>query len=107
MVHATLVLQPLGKRSGKKHNNNTISKKFSKNPGTTKRSSTALKASPASAPDQLTTQGITNAFTRICLLTCQKFLSYQRRWKEYCTESNIIYESPTVEQKVQWRMFLE
>ena len=27
-----------------------------------------------------------------------KYLSYQSRWKEYCTEKNIVYDSPTVEQ---------
>ena len=27
-----------------------------------------------------------------------KNLSYQTRWKEYCAEKNILYDSPTVEQ---------
>ena len=27
-----------------------------------------------------------------------KYLSYQSRWKGYCTEKNIVYDSPTVEQ---------
>ena len=28
----------------------------------------------------------------------KQYLYYQERWKEYCTEKNIVYDSPTVEQ---------
>ena len=41
-------------------------------------------------------QDMTNA--SLCKSTCQKYLSYQTRWKEYCAEKNILYDSPTVEQ---------
>ena len=46
--------------------------------------------------DRLTTQGNINASLRKS--TYQKYLSYQTRWKEYCVENNIIYDSPTVKQ---------
>ena len=49
-----------------------------------------------SAPDRLTKQDIING--SLCKSTCQKYLSYQTRWKKYCAEKNIIYDSPTVEQ---------
>ena len=41
-------------------------------------------------------QNIINASFRKS--TCQKYLYYQKRWKEYFTENNIVYDSPTVEQ---------
>ena len=95
MAHTTLVPQPLEK-SDKKHDDNTISKKFGTTPGSTKSSPTTSKASPTSTLDQLTTQDIINASLRKS--TCQKYLYYQERWKEYCAEKNIVYDSPTVEQ---------
>ena len=65
-------------------------------PGSTKSSPTTSKASPTSTPDRLTTQDIINA-SRNALRksTCQKYLYYQTRWKEYCAEKNKIYDSPT------------
>ena len=96
MAHTTLVPQPLEKRD-KKHNYKTISKRFGTTPGSTKSSPiTSKKASPTSTPDRLITQDIINA--SLCKSTCQKYLSYQTRWKEYCAEKNIIYDIPTVEQ---------
>ena len=83
-------------KSHKKHDYNTISKKFGTIPGSTKSSPTTPKASPTSTPDRLTTQDIINASLRKS--TCQKYLYYQERWKEYCAEKNIVYDSPTVEQ---------
>ena len=53
MVHATFIPQPLEKRD-EKHDRNTISTKNSATLGSTKDLSTTSKASPASAPDQLT-----------------------------------------------------
>ena len=90
-----MVHQPL-ERSDKKHDYNTISKKFGTTPGSTKSSSTASKASPTSTPDRSTMQDIINASLRKS--TCQKYLSYQTHWKEYCAEKNILYDSPTVKQ---------
>ena len=55
MVHTILAPQPLEK-SDKKHDCNTISKKFDATSGSTKRSPTTSKASPTSTPDQLTMQ---------------------------------------------------
>ena len=95
MAHTTLVPQPLEK-SDKKHGYNTISKKFGTTPGSTKSSPTASKASPANVPDRLTMQDMINASLRKS--TCQKHLSYQTRWKEHCAEKNILYDSPTAEQ---------
>ena len=95
MAHTILVLQPLEK-SDKKHDYNTISKKFGTTPGSTKSSPTASKASTTSAHDRLTMQDIINASLRKS--ACQKYLSYQTRWKEYCAEKNILYDIPTVEQ---------
>ena len=73
MVHTTLVPQPLEK-SDKKHDYNTIRKKFGTTPGSTKSSLAASKASPTGAPDRLTMQDIINASLRKS--TCQKYLSY-------------------------------
>ena len=95
MVHTILVPQPLDK-SDKNHDYNRISKKFGTAPGSTKSSPTTSKVSPTSTPDRLTTQEIINA--PLCKSTCQKSLSYQKGWKEYCAEKSIIYVSPTVEQ---------
>ena len=95
MAHTTLVPQPLEK-SDKKHDDNTISKKFGTTPVSTKSSPTTSKASPSSTLDQLITQDIIHASLRRS--TCQKYLSYQKRWKEYYGEKNIIYDTPTVEQ---------
>ena len=95
MPHTTLVPQPLEK-SKKKPAHNTISINFGTTPGSTKCSSTTSKASPTSAPGQLTAQDVINASLRKS--TSQKYLSYQRLWKEYCAEKNKIYGSPTVEQ---------
>ena len=95
MAHTILVPQPLEK-SNKKHDHNTISKKFGTTPGSTKSSPTTSKASPRSAPDRLATQDIINASLRKS--ACQKCLSYQTSSKEYCEEKNKIYDSPTVEQ---------
>ena len=92
MAHITLVPQPLEK-SNNKHDYKTINRKFGTTPGSTKSSHTASKASPTSAPDRLTMQDIINASLRKS--TCQKYLSYQTRWKEYCAEKNILYDSPT------------
>ena len=93
MAQATLVPQLLEK-SEKKHDHNTISKKFVTTPGSTKNSSTTSKASPTSATDWLTMQGIINS--SLCKSTFKKYLSYQTRLKEYCAEKNIIYDSSTV-----------
>ena len=62
MAHTTLVPQPLEKND-KKHDYNTIRKKFgpTPGPGSTKSSPTPSKASPTSAPDRLTMQGTINA----------------------------------------------
>ena len=95
MAHTTLLPQPLEK-SNKKHDYNTISKKFGTTPDYTKVLPTTSKASPASIPDQLTTKGIINASLRKS--TCHKYLTYQKRWKVYCAEKNKIYDSPTAEQ---------
>ena len=95
MAHETLVPQPLEK-SDKKHGHSTISKKFGTTSGSIKSLSTTSKASPTSSPDRLTTQDIINA--SLGKSTCQKHLSYQTRWKKYCAEKNIIFDSPTVEQ---------
>ena len=95
MAHTRLVPQPLEK-SDKKHDYNTINKKFGATPGSTKISPTASKALPTSAPDRLTMQDIINASLRKS--TCQTYLSYQTRWKEYCAEKNLLYDSPTVDQ---------
>ena len=95
MAHTTLVPQPLEK-SDEKYDNHTISKEFGTTPGSTKSSPTTPKASPTSTPNRLTTQDIINASLRKS--TCQKYLYYQERWKEYCAEKNIVYDSPTVEQ---------
>ena len=95
MAYTTWVPQHLQK-SNKKNDHNAISKKFGTTPGSRKSSSTISKASSTSAPDQLTTQDIINASLRKS--TCQKYLSYQTSWKEYCAKKNIIYDSPTVQQ---------
>ena len=95
MAHTTLVPQPLEK-SDKKYDYHTISKEFATTPGSTKSSPTTPKASSTSTLNRLTTQDIINASLRKS--TCQKYLYYQERWKEYCTEKNIVYDSPTVEQ---------
>ena len=89
-----MVPQPLGKKNSKEYANSTISKKFSTTPLFTKSLSTTLKTSPASAFDHLTTQHIINASLRKS--ACQKYLYYQPRWKEYCAENNITYDSPAV-----------
>ena len=34
----------------------------------------------------------------LCESTCQKYLFYQTRWKEYCAENNIIHYNSTVDQ---------
>ena len=73
MVHTKLIPQPLEK-SDEKHEHKAITKQFSTTPGSTKYSPTTSKASPASAPDRLTTQDIINASQRKS--TCQKYLSY-------------------------------
>ena len=93
MAHTTLVPQPLEKRDEKPHH--TISKEFGTTPGSTKSSPTTPKASPTSTPNRLTTQDIINASLRKS--TCQKHLSYQTRWKEYCAEKNILHDSLTAE----------
>ena len=85
MAHTTLVPQPLEK-SDKKHDYNTINKKFGTTPGSTKSAPTTSKASPTSTPDRLTTQDSIHASLRKS--TCQKYLSYQTHWKEFCTEKN-------------------
>ena len=90
-----MVPQPLEK-SDKKHDDNTISKKFGTTPGSTKGSPTTSKASPASTLDQLTTQDIINISLRKS--TCQKYLPYQKRWNYFYAEKNMIYDSPKVEQ---------
>ena len=95
MAHTTLVPQPLEK-SDKKYDYHTISKEFATTPGSTKSSPTTPKASSTSTLNRLTTQDIINASLRKS--TCQKYLYYQERWKEYCAEKNIVYDSPTVEQ---------
>ena len=61
-----------------------------------KSSPTTPKALPTSTRVRLTTQDIINASLR--KLTCQKHLYYQTRSKECCAEKNIAYDSPTVEQ---------
>ena len=71
MAQATLVPQLLEK-SEKKHDHNTISKKFVTTPGSTKNSSTTSKASPTSATDRLTMQGIINA--SLCKSTLKKYV---------------------------------
>ena len=101
MAETILVPQSLEK-SDKKHDNNTINKKFDSTPGSTKSLSTTSKASPTSTPDQITTQDIINASLRKS--TCQK---YQKRWKEFCAEKNIIYDSPTFEQFLNLNSFTE
>ena len=95
MALETLVPQP-GEKSDKKQGHNMISKNFVTTPGSTKSSSTTSEASPTSAPDRLTTQDIINKL--LPKSTCQKYLSYQTRWKDYCAEKNLIYDSATVEQ---------
>ena len=94
MAHTTLVPQPLEK-SDKKYDYNSISKKFGTTPGSTKSSPTGSKASPTSAPDRLTMQHINASLHKSIY---QKYLSCQTHWKEYCAEKNILYDSPTVEQ---------
>ena len=89
--------------SNKKHDYNTISKKFGTAPGFTKSSPATSKASPTSTPDRLIRQDIINASLRKS--TCQKYLSYQAHWKKYCVEKNIIYDSPTVEQFLNFLKF--
>ena len=86
MAHTTLVSQPLEK-SDKKHDDSTISKKFGTTLGSTKSSPTTSKASPTSTLDQLTTQDI--IITSLRKSTCQKYLSYEKHWKEFCAEKNI------------------
>ena len=95
MAHTTLVPQPLEK-SDKKYDYHTISKEFATTPGSTKSSPTTPKASSTSTLNRLTTQDIINASLRKS--TCQKYLYYQTRWKEYCAQKNIAYDSPTVDQ---------
>ena len=95
MAHTTLVPKPLEK-SDKTFDYNTINKKFGTTPGSTKNSPTTSKGSPTSTPDRLSTQDIINASLRNS--RCQKYWLYQTRWKEYCAEKNIIHDSPTVEQ---------
>ena len=53
-------------------------------------------ASPTSAPHLLIMLGIINASLRKS--SCQKYLSYQTRWKENLAEKNIILGIATVEQ---------
>ena len=81
MAHTTLVPQPLQKND-KKHDYNTINKKFGTTPGFTKSSPTTSKALPTSASDRSTTQDIINASLHKSAF--EKYLSYQTRWKEYC-----------------------
>ena len=95
MAYLTLFPQPLEK-SDKKHNYNTIAKNLGTTPGSTKRSPTASKASPTCSLDRLTTQDIISALLHKS--TCQKYMSYHTCWKEYCAEKNKLYDSPTVEQ---------
>ena len=80
MAHTRLVPQTYEK-SDKTHDYNTISKKCAATPG-----STTSKASPACAPDRLTTQDIINALLRKS--TSQKYSSNQTRWKELCREKH-------------------
>ena len=94
MAHTTLVPQPLEK-SGKKYDYNSISKKFGTTPGSTKISPNASKASPTSDPGRLSTQDINASLRKP---TCQQYLSCQTHWKEYCAEKNILHDSPTAEQ---------
>ena len=63
-------------KSRKKHNYNTISKKFGTIPGSTKSLPITPKASPTSTPDRLTTQDIINA--SLCKSACQNYLYYQQ-----------------------------
>ena len=93
----TILLPQSLEKSDKKHDHNTISKKFGTTPGSTISSLTPSEASPTSAPDQSTTKDIINA--SLCKSTCQKCLTYQTRWKEYCAEKNIIYDSSIVHPK--------
>ena len=93
MAYTTLVPQPLEKRDEKHHH--FISKEFGTTPGSTKSSPTTPKASPTSTPNRLNTQDIINASLRKS--TYQKYLYYQERWKEYCAEKDIVYDSPTVQ----------
>ena len=95
MAHTRLVPQP-HEKSDEKHDYHTISKKFGTIPGSTKSSPTTPKATPTSTPDRLTTQDIING--SLLKVTCQKYLYYQTRWKEYCVEKNRVYDSPTVDQ---------
>ena len=84
MAHTTLVPQTLEK-SDEEYDYHTISKELVTTPGSTKSSPTTPKASPTSTPNQLTTQDIINNAS-LRKSTCQKYLYYQERWKEYCTE---------------------
>ena len=95
MVHTTSVPQTLEKND-EKYDYHTINKEFGTTLGSTSNSPTTPKASPTSTPNRLTTQDIISASLRKS--TCQKYLYYQKRWKEYFTENNIVYDSPTVEQ---------
>ena len=95
MVHTTLVPQLLEK-SDEKYDYHTISRKFVTIPWFTKSSPTTPKASPTSTPNWWTTQDIINE--SLCKSKCKKYLYYQERWKEYCAEKNIVYDSPAVEQ---------
>ena len=83
MAQTTLVPQTLEK-SDEKYDYHTIRKEFGATPGSTKSSPTTPKASPTSTPNRLTTQDIISA--SLHKSTCQKYLYYQERWKEYCTE---------------------
>ena len=94
MAHTTLVPQPLEK-GDERYDYHTISKEFGTTPQSTKSSHTTPKALPTSTSNRLTTQNIINA--SLCKSTCQKCLYYQERWKKYCPEKDIIYDSPTIE----------
>ena len=95
MAHITMVHQPLEK-SNKKHDYNSISKKFDTTPGSAQSLPTTSKASPTSTSDRLTTKDIINASLRKSIY--YKYLTYQTCRKDYCGEKNNIYDSPTVEQ---------
>ena len=96
MVPTTLVPQPLEKR-GKKNDHKTFSKKWGIFPGPQKVHPLHRKLHlQVLLIDRLTTQDIINSSIRKS--ACQKHLSYQTRWKEYCAEKTIIYDSSAVEQ---------
>ena len=90
MAHATLVPQTLEK-SDKKHDYNTISKKFVTTPRSTKSSPTTSKVSPSSAPDRLTMQGIISA--SLLKSTRQKFVLSDTLERILCREKQTLWQS--------------